>query len=677
MTNPLLTDWDTPFGVPPFDAIETAHFRPAFEAALAEDRADVEAIAGDPAAPTFANTIEALERSGEALTRVASVFFNLAGVNSDDEMREVERWIAPVLSRHSAETVMNAALFARIDDLHARRGELGLTAEQDRVLDLTHKHFVRAGAKLTGGDRDRMKEVMARLATLGAEFSQNVLKDEADWHMVLEGEEALAGLPGFAIDAAAAAAKERGVDGHVVTLSRSLITPFLQFSTNRDLREKAWRAWTARGEMRDETANAPIIAETVALRAERARLLGFANFASFKLDDQMAKTPDRVRDLLMAVWAPARARALEERDAMQEIAAAEGANIRIAPWDWRFYAEKQRKAEHDLDEAELKPYLELDAMIGAAFDCATRLFGLSFHELPDAPRPHPLARVWEVRRGAEHVAVFVGDYFARASKRSGAWMSAYRGQKNLDGRQRPIICNTMNFARGEPKTLLTFDDARTLFHEFGHALHGMLSDVTYPSIAGTSVARDFVELPSQLYEHWLGEKEVLARHARHFETGEPMPDALIDKLKAAETFGQGFASVEYTASALVDLELHLLEDAEGFDPAAFEKDTLDALGMPEEIVMRHRTPHFAHVFSGDGYSAGYYSYMWSEVLDADAYAAFTEADDPFDAGVAARLADAIYSAGGRQDPEDAYKAFRGRLPTVEALLKQRGLDEAA
>ena len=518
---------------------------------------------------------------------------------------------------------------------------------------------------------------MARLATLGAEFSQNVLKDEADWHMVLEGEEALAGLPGFAIDAAAAAAKERGVDGHVVTLSRSLITPFLQFSTNRDLREKAWRAWTARGEMRDETANAPIIAETVALRAERARLLGFANFASFKLDDQMAKTPDRVRDLLMAVWAPARARALEERDAMQEIAAAEGANIRIAPWDWRFYAEKQRKAEHDLDEAELKPYLELEAMIGAAFDCATRLFGLSFHELPDAPRPHPLARVWEVRRGAEHVAVFVGDYFARASKRSGAWMSAYRGQKNLDGRQRPIICNTMNFARGEPKTLLTFDDARTLFHEFGHALHGMLSDVTYPSIAGTSVARDFVELPSQLYEHWLGEKEVLARHARHFETGEPMPDALIDKLKAAETFGQGFASVEYTASALVDLELHLLEDAEGFDPAAFEKDTLDALGMPEEIVMRHRTPHFAHVFSGDGYSAGYYSYMWSEVLDADAYAAFTEADDPFDAGVAARLADAIYSAGGRQDPEDAYKAFRGRLPTVEALLKQRGLDEAA
>ena len=677
MTNPLLAPWSTPFELPPFDQIETAHFKPAFEAALAEDRADVDAIADDPEAPTFANTIEALERSGEMLTRVASVFFNLAGVNSDDEMREVERWIAPVLSRHSAETTMNAKLFARIDDLWERRDSLGLTGEQARVLKLTHEGFVRAGAKLTGDDRDRMKEVMSRLATLGAAFSQNVLKDEADWFMKLEGEDALAGLPDFAVQAAAEAAKERGEDGHVVTLSRSLITPFLQFSTNRELREKAWRAWTARGEMREETANASVITETVALRAERAQLLGFPNFASFKLANQMAKTPERVGDLLMAVWTPARARALQERDAMQALAAEEGANIQIEAWDWRHYAEKQRKAEHDLDEAELKPYLELDAMIQAAFDCATRLFDLTFTELPDAPKPHPLARVWEVTRGGEHIAVFVGDYFARASKRSGAWMSAYRGQKNLDGRQRPIICNTMNFAKGSPTTLLTFDDARTLFHEFGHALHGMLSDVTYGSIAGTSVARDFVELPSQLYEHWLEEKSVLAKHARHYETGEPMPAALIDRLLAAGTFGQGFASVEYTASALVDLELHLLEDADGFDPAAFERETLAKLEMPDEIVMRHRTPHFAHVFSGDGYSAGYYSYMWSEVMDADAFEAFKEAGDPFDAATAKRLASAIYSAGGRQDPEDAYTAFRGRLPAVDALLKQRGLDKAA
>ncbi|MEO0363495.1 MAG: M3 family metallopeptidase, partial [Pseudomonadota bacterium] len=547
------------------------------------------------------------------LNRVASVFFNLAGVNSDDAMREVERWIAPVLSKHHAETVMNAALFARVDALYEARESLDLTAEQARVLELTWKGFVRSGAKLAGEDRQRMKALMTRLAELGAAFSQNVLKDEADWSMKLEGEAALAGLPPFVIDAAAEAAKERGEEGHVVTLSRSLITPFLQFSTNRELREKAWRAWTARGEMREETDNRPLAAETVKLRVERAKLLGFKSFAAFKLDDQMAKTPDRVRDLLMAVWTPARRRALEERDAMQAIAAAEGANLKIEPWDWRFYAEKQRKAEHDLDEAELKPYLELDAMIGAAFDCAGRLFDLSFRELADAPRPHRDARVWEVKRGDEHVAVFVGDYFARASKRSGAWMSAYRGQRNLDERVRPIICNTMNFAKGSPKTLLTFDDARTLFHEFGHALHGMLSDVTYPSIAGTAVARDFVELPSQLYEHWLSEKDVLARHARHHETGEPMPEALIDRLLAAETFGQGFASVEYVASALVDLAMHELEDAAGFDLTAFEAATLDEIGMPDEIVMRHRTPHFAHVFSGDGYSAGYYSYMWSEV----------------------------------------------------------------
>ncbi|MEM8754336.1 MAG: M3 family metallopeptidase, partial [Pseudomonadota bacterium] len=454
MTSPLLAEWDTSFGIPPFDAIEVEHFKPAFEAALAADRDEVDAIAADPEAPDFANTIEALERSGRLLNRVASVFFNLAGVNSDDAMREVERWIAPVLSKHHAETVMNAALFARVDALYEARESLDLTAEQARVLELTWKGFVRSGAKLSGEDRERMKALMARLAELGAAFSQNVLKDEADWSMKLEGEAALAGLPPFVIDAAAEAAKERGEEGHVVTLSRSLITPFLQFSTNRELREKAWRAWTARGEMREETDNRPLAAETVKLRVERAKLLGFKSFAAFKLDDQMAKTPDRVRDLLTAVWTPARRRALEERDAMQAIAAAEGANLKIEPWDWRFYAEKQRKAEHDLDEAELKPYLELDAMIGAAFDCAGRLFDLSFRELADAPRPHKDARVWEVKRGDEHVAVFVGDYFARASKRSGAWMSAYCGQRNLDGRVRPIICNTMNFAKGSPKTLL-------------------------------------------------------------------------------------------------------------------------------------------------------------------------------------------------------------------------------
>ncbi|MEM7270292.1 MAG: M3 family metallopeptidase [Pseudomonadota bacterium] len=679
MTNPLLADWETDFGLPPFETIRPADYRPAFEAAMEEHSAEVEAIAGQSDAPTFANTIDAMELAGAALQQVGRVFWNLTGCNTNDDLQEVERWAAPELSKHHSKINMNEALFARIDALYEARETLGLSDEQARVLKLYHEGFVRSGAKLEGDDRKRMAEVMERLATLGSSFGQNVLKDEKDWSLKLEGDDALAGLPDFLVDAAASAAEERGEDGHVITLSRSLIAPFLQFSTNRPLREEAWRAWTSRGEMREETDNLGIAAETVSLRAERAHLLGFDNFAAYKLDNQMAKTPDRVRDLLMAVWKPARDRALEERDAMQALAAEEGANIEIEAWDWRFYAEKQRKAEHDLDEAELKPFFQLEAMIEASFDCAARLFGLSFHELTDAPLQHPDARVWEVRRGDEHIAIFIGDYFARGSKRSGAWMSGYRGQKKLGGDVRPIICNTMNFAKapeGEA-TLLTFDDARTLFHEFGHALHGMLSDVTYPCVNGTSVARDFVELPSQLYEHWLSEKEVLAKFARHYKTGEPMPEALIDRVLAAENFGQGFASVEYTASALVDLEMHLLANGEGFDPGAFEKQVLDGIGMPKEIVMRHRTPHFAHVFSGDGYSAGYYSYMWSEVMDADAYAAFTEAGDPFDAETASRLAEKIYSAGGRQDPEDAYTAFRGRLPEVEALLKQRGLDKAA
>ena len=677
MPNPLLRDWTTPFGLPPFDEIKPEHFRPAFEAALAEDRAEVDAIAPAPFPPTFANTIAALELSGKALTQVSSVFWNLAGVNATDEMQAIERWAAPTLTRHHVETVMNARLFRRIDELMARRADLGLDPESDRVLELTYTNFVRAGAQLRGEDRARMAEIASRLSELGAAFSQNVLKDENDWHLKLEGEAALAGLPQSFLAVAASAAKARGVEGHVVTLSRSLITPFLQFSQNRALREEAWRAWTGRGEMRAETDNRAVAAEIVALRAERARLLGFPNFAAFKLDDQMAKSPDRVRALLMSVWEPAKRRAETERAGLARLAAAEGANIEIEAWDWRYYAEKQRKAEHDLDEDALKPYLPLDAMIRAAFDVARRLFGLGFTERKSAPRPHPDARVWEVTRGGEHLAVFIGDYFARPSKRSGAWMSAWRGQRNLGGRVRPIISNVMNFAKAEGETLLTFEDAKTLFHEFGHALHGMLSDVTYPSIAGTSVARDFVELPSQLYEHWLTEPEILTRFARHVKSGEPMPKAMIDKVLKARNFGQGFASVEYVASALVDLEMHLLPDGKGFDAAAFEAEALARIGMPKSIVMRHRTPHFSHVFAGDGYSAGYYSYMWSEVMDSDAFAAFEEAGDPFDAETAKRLETAIYAAGGRQDPEEAWRAFRGRAPQADALLRRRGLLEGA
>lgn len=674
MTNPLLRDWDAPFGMPPLGGLDDADFAPAFEAALAEARANVDRIAEDPAEPTFANTIEALERAEKALDRVAAVFFNLASAHTNDAIEALQRELSPRLAAHSSATMMNAKLFARVDALMDRRAGLGLTAEQDRVLFLYHRMFVRAGARLEGANRDRLAEVLQRLAALGTQFSQNVRADEKAWTLAVSGDD-LEGLPEFLVDAMAAAAAERGLPGHVVTLSRSLIVPFLQFSPRRDLRERAFKAWVARGAGGGETDNRGIVAETLALRSERARLLGYADFAAFKLDTEMAHDAEAVRGLLMAVWAPARARAEADAERLATLMRAEGVNDALAPWDWRRYAAIRRREEHDLDEAALKPYFQLDAMIAAAFDVAGRLFGLSFHPAA-AGLYHPDARAWEVRQGDRHMGVFIGDYFARPSKKSGAWCSTFRGQSKMDGEERPIVLNVCNFAKapeGKP-TLLTFDDARTLFHEMGHGLHQLLSDVTYGFVSGTSVARDFVELPSQLYEHWLETPEVLEAHARHAETGAAMPKALLDRLIAARNFDQGFSTVEYVASALVDLDLHSGEPPA--DPMAAQAATLARLGMPEAIVMRHATPHFDHVFSGDGYSSGYYSYMWSEVMDADAFAAFRETGDVFDQAVAERLKTFILSAGGSRDAAELYVAFRGRLPGVEALLEQRGLAAA-
>ncbi|MFN3647308.1 MAG: M3 family metallopeptidase [Gemmobacter sp.] len=672
MTNPLLADWTTPFALPPFDAISDADFAPAFDAALAAARARVAAISADPAAPSYANTIEALELAEDELDRVSGVFFNLSGADSNDAREALQRDLAPKLSAFASEVTNDRRLFARIEALWAQRDCLGLDAEQARVLMLYRRMFLRAGAALEGAAQARMTEVKARLAVLGTTFSQNLLADERAWFMDL-AEADLDGLPGFVVDAARAAGAERGRPGPVVTLNRSLIVPFLQFSPRRDLRERAFRAWVARGANGGETDNRAIAAEILALRHERAQLLGHADFAAWKLETEMAGTPDRVRELLMRVWAPARARAEADAAALEAMLHADGINGALEPWDWRYYSEKRRKALHDFDEAALKPYLSLDAMIAAAFDCAHRLFGLEFRPL-EVPLYHPDARAWEVTRNGAHVAVFIGDYFARASKRSGAWMSAFRGQRKLGGERRPIIVNVCNFAKGDP-ALLSWDDARTLFHEFGHALHGMLSDVTHGFVSGTSVARDFVELPSQLYEHWLSVPQVLETHARHWQTGEPMPAALREKLLAAQTYDQGFATVEYVASALVDLAFHT--GAPPADPMAKQAEVLDALGMPRAIVMRHATPHFAHVFSGDGYSAGYYSYMWSEVMDADAFAAFEEAGDPFDPATARRL-ERILSSGGAEEAEALYTGFRGRMPGPEALLKGRGLlDDAA
>ena len=678
--NPLLAPWSTPFELPPFADIEPAHFGPAFKAALAENRREIDDIANQEAAPTIENTLNALERGGRALTNVASVFFNLTGAHTNPDLQGVEREIAPVLAKHNTDTLFNEALFARFEALMERRADLDLTSEQDRVLERYHAMFIKAGARLKGADRDRMAKINQRLAVITTQFSQNVLKDEAAYELVLESDEDLAGLPSFVKAAAAEAAAERGHPGkHVITLSRSIIVPFLQFSQRRDLREQAFRAWASRGENGGDSDNREIITEIVSLRAEKARLLGFATFADYKLDDQMAKTPDNVRDLLTQVWKPARSRAAGECAKLQAMVRAEGGNFDIEPWDWRYYSEKVRKAEHDLAEEEIKPYLELENIIQAAFDTANRLFGVSFSEVEGLELYHKDVRAFEVKHDGSPVGLFLGDYFARPSKRSGAWMSGFRSQQKLDGEIHPIIVNVMNFAKptaGQP-ALLTFDDAATLFHEFGHALHGLLSNVTYPFVSGTSVTRDFVELPSQLYEHWLSEPDVLSRFALHYETGEAMPKALLDRLIAAKNFNQGFQTVEYVASALVDLELHLLDGSDAVDPAAFEKKVLDGIGMPREIIMRHRTPHFAHIFSGDGYSSGYYSYMWSEVMDADAFDAFTETGDIFDRETAKKLYDYIYSAGGSRDPADLYTAFRGRMPEIGALLRHRGLVDAA
>ena len=671
MSNPLLHPWALPLQLPPFDEIQDSDFAPAFEIALAEARAAIRSIANDPSPETFTNVIEALEQAETNLDRVSGVFYNLAGADSTELREELMRDLAPKLSAFSSEIINDKVLFAKTDRLWLQRDSLCLTDEQARVLDLYHQMFVRSGARLDGAAADRMTTIKSRLAVLGTQFSQNVLAEERDWYMQL-GPDDLQGLPDFLLDATAAAGAEKGL-GPILTTSRSLIVPFLQYSPHRHLRQKAYEAWVARGANANSQDNRAVAGEILQLRQERAHLLGYGSFADFKLEPEMAKTPAAVRDLLMRVWAPAKAQAERDAQVLGAMLQAEGGAGPLEPWDWRYYSEKRRKAEHDLDEAALKPYLSLDAMIAACFDCANKLFRLNFNPL-DVPLYHPDARAWEVIRDGKTVAVFIGDYFARGSKRSGAWCSAMRSQRKLGDAAVPIVVNICNFAKGTP-SLLSYDDARTLFHEFGHALHQMLSDVTYGFISGTSVARDFVELPSQLYEHWLEVPEVLQTHARHWQTRAPMPAEMLQRLLAAGTYDQGFATVEFVASALVDLAFH--EGPAPADPMQKQAEVLEALGMPRAIRMRHATPHFAHVFSGDGYSSGYYSYMWSEVMDADAFAAFEETGNPFDPETAARLERFILSAGGSRPAEELYLAFRGRMPGVEALLKGRGLLDTA
>jgi peptidyl-dipeptidase Dcp len=674
MTNPFFEEWATPFGVPPFAEIKTEHFKPAYEVALKAHEAEISAIAGDAGAPSFENTIAALERSGAQLDRVDLVFSQLGSANTNETLQAIERDLAPVVARHWNAIFLNPTLFARIETLYQKRSELGLDAEALRVLERYHLDFVRSGAKLSLADRERFAGIVERLAVLGTEFGQNVLADEQNTVFALSEAE-VDGLPDFARAAAAEMARDRKLNApYAVAASRSSVEPVLHFATDRAVREKVWRGFVKRGANGNANDNHAIIGEILRLRDEQAKLLGYESYAHYKLADSMAGTPKAARGLLEQVWKPGRQRALDDRVALQGLIDEEGGDFALAAWDWRYYAEKLRLERFDFDENEIKPYLELWKVVEAAFYVAEKLFGVSFIAREDIEGYHADVRVWEVQREEKTIGIFYGDYFARAGKRSGAWMTSFRKQAKLDGAVIPLVVNTCNYLKppeGQP-ALLSLDEARTVFHEFGHGLHGLLSNVTYPRIAGTSVVRDFVELPSQLYEHWLESKPVLARLV-HYRTGEPVPQALLDRMTAAGKANKGFETVEFVSSAILDMDYHSAAISENEDIPALERKTLEEIGMPEEIALRHASTHFLHLFSGDGYASGYYSYLWSEVLDADGYCAFEEAGDPFDKATADRLYKYVYSAGGSRDYAEAYRLFRGRDPDVRGLLEDRGL----
>ena len=671
-TNPLLAPWTGPYGgVPPWDKVKPELFPAAFEAALAERKQDYDRIANNPAKPTFANTFVPMQNAGQTLNRVMTLFGVMTGNMNTPAYQALDREWSPKLSKASDEITFNPKLVARIEAIYKARDTSGLDAQQKRLVTRTYDSFVRQGAKLTPAQKEELSAFNQNLAINFSGFSQRLLADEGT-AIIVTDEARLAGLPDSVKAVAKAAAAERGQQGWAIVNTRSAVDPVLTFATDRALREQVWRAFTKRGDNGDVNDTKATIARIVRLRANRAHLLGFKTHADWRMQDTMAKTPAAAMDLMMRVWPAAKARVAEEVRDMQAIADKEGAKITIEPWDYRFYQEKVRKSRYDLDQAELKPYFELNNIIQGSLYAANRLYGLEFKEITGTvPVFEPNMRVWHVTRNGKEVGLFYRDDFARTGKRSGAWANTYRGQRNLPPVQNVLSSNNNNFAKGakgEP-VLISLDDAETLFHEFGHAIHAMLQNVTYPGLAGTP--RDFVEYPSQVNEHWLLTRDVLDKYARHYKTGQPMPQALLDKIKASETFNQGFATTEYLSSAIVDMKLHTIPDGI-VDPAAFEATTLREIGMPKELVMRHRLPQFNHLFSSDSYSAGYYSYLWSETMDADTFAAFEEAGSPWDKATADRFARILLSTGNETDRAEAYRAFRGRDPDVNALLKQRG-----
>ena len=674
--NPLLAEWAGPYGgIPPFDKVQIALFKPALEAAMTENLTEIEAIAKVRSAPTFENTIVLMEKAGSTLDRVGTLYAVWGSTMASPEFQVVQREMAPKLAAFSDQITQNEPLFKRIEAIYNSPDKKKLTAEQQRLVWLYYTNFVRSGAKLDAKAKTRLSEINQQLAKLFTKFSQNVLFEEDNQFVTLASEADLAGLPQSVRDAAATAATTKKQTGWVITNTRSSVEPFLTYSDKRDLREKVWRMFIMRGDNKDEHDNNSTITEILQLRVERAKLLGYQTHAHWRLENAMAKTPERAMELMMAVWKPAVARVHEEVKDMQALADKEGAGIKIEPWDYRYYMEKVRKAKYDLDQNEVKPYLQLDKLREAIHWVAGELFNFKFTPATNVPVAHADIKVWEVtdKTSGKHIGLWYFDPYARVGKRSGAWMNAYRSQERINGEITTIVSNNSNFSKGKPgePVLISWDDAITMFHEFGHALHGLNSNVTYPSLSGTSVARDYVEFPSQLLEHWLPTPEVLQKFAVHYQTGKPIPQALVDKIERSKTFNQGFSTVEYLAAAILDMKLHLAGDQK-IDARTFEKEALAELGMPKEIVLRHRLPQFLHVFSSDGYSAGYYSYLWSDVITADSFGAFTEAGGPYDKKVAERLRKNIFSVGNTIDPADGYRNFRGRDPKVEALMKKRG-----
>lgn len=676
--NPFFTDYKTPFEAPPFDQIKTEHYMPAFEEGIRQTYAEIDAIANSSEAPTFDNTIVDLEKTGKLLTKVSLVFYNLLSANTDDSLQAIAQRVAPMTAKLADDIALNMKLFQRIKTLYDQKDKLNLNSEQQMVLERYFKEFVRGGANLPEDKKERFRKINEELAVLTLKFSDNILKEDNQYKFVIDKEEDLEGLPDNVRAAAAKAAKDAGMEGKwVITMHKPSWIPFLQYSAKRELREKVYKAWMNRGNNPNEFNNNDILKRIAQLRLERANLLGYPTHAHYVLDDNMAKTPDRVYELLNKLWEPALRRAKQEVKEMQALIDKEGGKFKLESWDWWYYAEKVKKAKYDLDENEIRPYFVLDNVRDGVFRVAHKLWGLTFTEIKNLPLYHPEAKTFEVKNAdGSHVGILYVDYFPRAGKRGGAWMNNIKIQEKLYGKDsRPIIINVGNFTRptDDKPSLLSVDEVETLFHEFGHALHGLLASSTYPKVSGTNVARDFVELPSQIMENWAFEPEVLRDYAKHYKTGEVIPDALIEKIRKADKFNQGFATTEYLAASFLDMDWFTIKEWKDIDPLQFEKTSMERIGLIKEIIPRYRNTYFNHIFGG-GYDAGYYSYIWADVLVADAYQAFKE-NGIFDQKTAKAFREYILEKGGSEDPMQLYIKFRGREPRIEPLIAKRGLDQ--